>query len=175
MQQRDRQGRYKAERVTTRWEYIVCLSIVGGIFLGLFIDAQSKPLTVINTAVASSEILQPKEVLIEVKYSKEGIERLIRETFTEAPNTAIAIAKCESSLISNAQSHYVQSYGREESFGIFQIHARDWDATAKKLGYGNYRTDVEDNIKMARYLYQARGNFKDWTCYNSGEYKNYLE
>ncbi len=179
MQQRDRQGRYRQVRVTTRWEYIVCLSILGGIFTGLYMDKKDlNPWAgpIIYTAEAASEPLQdkPKEVRIKVVYSKEGIERLIRETFHEAPNTAVAIAKCESGLNKDIQSHFILSYGREQSFGIFQIHAKDWDAKAKKLGYGDYKTDVEDNIKMARYLYESRGNFKDWSCYNNGSYKAFL-
>jgi len=123
---------------------------------------------------ALTTIEEPKEVMIEVVYSKEGIERLIRETFPEAPNTAVAIAKCESGLSKDIQSHHTLSYGREESYGVFQIHSKDHDRTAKKLGFENYRTDVEDNVYMARHLYDSRGNFKDWTCYNSGEYKRFL-
>jgi len=123
---------------------------------------------------AATIVIEPREVMIEVVYSKEGIERLIRETFPEAPNTAVAIAKCESGLSKDIQSHHTLSYGREESYGVFQIHSKDHDRTAKKLGLEDYRTDVEDNVKMARYLYDSRGNFKDWTCYNSGEYKKFL-
>lgn len=117
----------------------------------------------------------PQEVQIKVVYStKESIERHIREVFPEAPNTAVAIAKCESGLNAEIQSHHTLSYGREQSFGIFQIHARDHDRTAQRLGLEDYRTDVEDNVAMARHLYNSRGNFKDWTCYNTGEYKKYL-
>jgi len=129
-----------------------------------------------NTAEAMNvqPVEAPKEVQIEIVYSKESIEQLIRETFPEEPNTAVAIAKCESGLDADIQSHHILSYGREESFGVFQIHAKDWDTKANKLGFEDYRTDVKDNVLMARYLYEARGNFKDWSCFKNGGYKQYL-
>ena len=167
--------RYR-DPIKERWIQIIGYAVLMGIVLGIFIHLWSAPLVVIREAEAATttpEVVE-KVVMIEVEYSKEGIERLIRETFPEAPNTAVAVAKCESDLNKDIQSHHILSYGREQSFGIFQIHARDWDARAKNLGFENYRTDVEDNVKMARYLYKSRGNFKDWTCYNSGAYKNFL-
>lgn len=160
---------------TERWVQIIGQSVIVGIILGILIHLWSAPLVVIREAEASTSTPEVvKIVQIEVAYSKEGIERLIRATFPEAPNTAVAVAKCESGLDKDIQSHFILSYGREQSFGIFQIHAKDWDARAIKLGLENYRTDVEDNVKMARYLYQARGNFRDWSCYNNGSYKKFL-
>ena len=156
-----------------RWVQLIGFSILGGILLGLFIDKWSQPLVYVKVAEAATTT--PPVVLIELDYSsKESIEKLIRATFPEEPNTAVAVAKCESGLVKDAQSHFILSYGREQSYGIFQIHAKDWDAKAKKLGYSDYKTDVEDNVKMARHLYKARGNFKDWSCYNNGSYKKYL-
>lgn len=61
------------------------------------------------------------------------------------------------------QSNHIQPYGREESYGIFQIHARAWEATAQQLGYGDYKTNVESNILMARYIYEVSG-WGAWTC-----------
>lgn len=52
---------------------------------------------------------------------------------------------------------------QERSYCIFQIHAPVHDATAKKLGLENYKTDVEQCIKMARVIYDDRGNFGAWT------------
>ena len=156
-----------------RWIQIIGFSILGGITLGLLIDRLQEPITYVKVAEAQ-EVEQEQVALIRVVYDKAGIERLIRETFPEEPNTAVAIAKCESGLNADIQSHHTLSYGREQSFGVFQIHARDHDKTAKRLGFEDYRTDVEDNIAMARFLYDSRGNFRDWTCYNSGGYKRHL-
>lgn len=56
---------------------------------------------------------------------------------------------------------------REQSFCIFQIHAPAHDATAKRLGYGDYKTNVESCIQMARVIYEDRGGFYPWTVYKN--------
>jgi hypothetical protein len=150
--------------------WVIIAVILGGILIDIKIAEAYEYVEV----EAITAVVEPKEVKIEVVYSKEGIERLIRKTFPEAPNTAVAIAKCESGLDSDIQSHHTLSYGREQSYGVFQIHAKDHDRTATRLGLEDYKTQVEDNVKMARHLFDARGNFKDWTCYNSGAYKKFL-
>ncbi len=124
----------------------------------------------------AAEEEKPKEILIEVviNWTPERIEQEIRSVFPEAPNTAVAIFKCESGLDPDIQSHHILSYGREQSFGVAQIHAPDWHDTAIRLGYVNYKTDPSDNLKMARYIYDGRGNFNDWTCYKNGGYKIHL-
>jgi hypothetical protein len=148
--------------------------MVAGILVALFVDMSIQNASVVE-AKNEQIIKVPKEVRIEVLYnSKESIERHIREVFHEEPNTAVAIAKCESGLVADIQSHHTLSYGREESFGIFQIHAKDHDNTAKRLGLENYRASVEDNVAMARFLYDNRGNFNDWSCYKNGDYKKHL-
>lgn len=152
--------------------WVVIATIVGGILIDIKIAEAYK-----NVEVESiTTIHEPKEVRLEVvtNWTPKRIEQEIRTVFHEAPNTAVAIAKCESGLDVDIQSYHTLSYGREESFGIFQIHAKDHDRTAKRLGYENYKTDVKDNLAMARYLYNSRGNFKDWTCYKTGAYKKYL-
>jgi len=57
----------------------------------------------------------------------------------------------------------MQPYGREESFGIFQIHARAWESEAVRIGLGDYKTDIEQNIQMARHVYEVSG-WSAWTC-----------
>ena len=84
--------------------------------------------------------------------------------FWEDPYTAVAVAECESGF-KMIQSQHMQPYGRELSFGIFQIHKPDWHDTAILIGLPNYQTDVQENIQMARYIYDQRGSFMPWTCY----------
>jgi len=173
MQRRDYHGRFRSEgRVTTRWEYVICLSILGGIFTGMYLDKNnlnpwSGPL--VYTAEASSEALQeqPKTVLIKVVYDEAGIERLIRETFPETPNTAVAIAKAESELNPNAFNPEAHR-GCNGSIGIFQMAC----VHNKKDTQALY--DVETNIKMARELYLREG-WKPWGAYTDGRWKQYLE
>ena len=57
----------------------------------------------------------------------------------------------------------MQPYGREQSFGVFQIHAKAWEGTAVSIGLPDYKDDVEQNIQMARYVYEVSG-WSAWTC-----------
>jgi len=57
----------------------------------------------------------------------------------------------------------MQPYGRELSWGVFQIHDPAWKHVAEKMGL-DYRNSVQDNIAMARYIYEQHG-FAPWTCY----------
>ena len=123
----------------------------------------------------------PTPVLLEVRidWTKERIEEEIRRVFPENPNLAVAIAKCESGLVPDIQAKAMLSYGREQSFGIFQIHARDHHNTAVRLELENYKTDPGDNIAMARHIYDNRLKhggyaFQDWSCYKNGGYKRFL-
>ena len=88
---------------------------------------------------------------------------MITDAFPDQPRTAYLVAQCESGL-KMVQSNHIQPYGREESFGIFQIHARAWDKVAQSMGL-DYKNNVRDNIEMAKYIYQQSG-WKAWTCYN---------
>jgi len=64
-----------------------------------------------------------------------------------------------------------KSGSREKSFCIFQIHEPAHDATAKRLGLENYKTDIEDCVKMARVVYdQAGKSFTPWTVYTKKTY-----
>ena len=89
------------------------------------------------------------------------------DTFPEAPQTALAIVACESGFETDIQSRHILDYGREESFGLFQIHSRVHHETALRLGLPDYKTDPEQNAKMARYIYESAGHsFQPWTCYS---------
>lgn len=140
-------------------------AVLVGILMGLFIQISLDNATIVE---ARNEVVeeQPQEVRIEVVWSKDEIEKEIRRVFHEEPNTAVAVAKCESGLIADIQSQHSLSYGQERSFGIFQIHAPDWHNKAIALGFNDYRTDVEDNIKMARYIYDSAGKkWTPWSCF----------
>ena len=133
---------------------------------------------------AQAQEIEPVEVLIGVKidWTHERIEKEIREVFFENPNTAVAVFKCESGggiLKAEVQSGHTLSYGREESFGPLQIHARDHEKTAQRLGYGDYKTNPASNIRLGKYIYEqriARGGraFQDWTCYTQDLWQKYL-
>lgn len=53
---------------------------------------------------------------------------------------------------------------REQSFCIFQIHKPAHQAEADRLGLGDYASNVESCVKMARVIYDKSG-FYPWTEY----------
>lgn len=58
---------------------------------------------------------------------KQSIEQMIALKAIEndlSPKYLVKLAKCESSLNPTIQSKFQQSYGREQSFGLFQIHLK---------------------------------------------------
>lgn len=126
---------------------------------------------VVETAHAEATVTEnvATEVLVEVVYSREDIIEKIKAAFPEAPETAVKVAICESNLVKDIQSHHVLNGVRERSFGIFQIHEPSWNHVAMNLGYTEYQTDIEQNIAIARYIYDNAGkSFRDWSCYSKG-------
>jgi hypothetical protein len=144
---------------------MVCIGLFGGLLLGLLFDTLNQP--AIQTVYAEEKkiVVEPEVVLIEIAWGEESIIKKIKNTFPEDPETAVKIARCESGL-KMIQSNHLHNGVQEPSYGIFQIHKPSWERKAKELGYWNYQTDVEENIKMARYIYDNAGKtWKDWSCY----------
>jgi len=63
---------------------------------------------------------------------------------------------------------------REQSFCYYQIHAPAHDGTADRLGLGDYRTNPESCIKMARVVYDQAGGWSPWTVYTKKMYLAYV-
>ena len=56
---------------------------------------------------------------------------------------------------------------RERSYGLFQVFAPVWHDEAMQLGYTEYQTEVEDNLLMARYIYEVAGkSWQPWSCFS---------
>lgn len=144
--------------------------IVLGIVLGIGINAYNltHPETFETHFVYVAEAEEPEviQIAVEIDWTKERIEEEIRTVFHEEPNTAVAVAKCESGLVADIQSQHTLSYGQEQSFGIFQVHAPDWADDAERLGLHNWRTDPKENIALARYIYEKAGKrWTPWVCW----------
>lgn len=150
------------------FDQAIAVGIAIGIVLGIAINIyQTSSVVMVERVYAEeAEVVAPVEVLVEVVYTEEDIIRKIKEAFPEEPNTAVAIAKCESGLVPDIQSQHTLSYGQERSYGLFQIHSPVWHYRAIELGYEDYRTSVDDNIAMARYIYDSVGKkWTPWSCY----------
>lgn len=157
------------------WTRLVIVGVCFGIVTGLFADVLSQPYVQEVQAATIKE--EPKKVRLEVviNWTPERIEKEIRTTFKEAPNTAVAIAKAEGGLVKERQSDFYKDGVRERSFCAFQIHEPSWDKKAKHLGYGDYKSNPEHCVAMARYIYDHTGkNFNQWSAYTEGKYKKFL-
>jgi len=63
---------------------------------------------------------------------------------------------------------------RERSFCLYQIHEPAHDANAKRLGLGDYKTNPESCIKMARVIYDQAGGWSPWTVYTKKMHLAYV-
>ena len=98
----------------------------------------------------------------------------------EDARVVAAIARGESGLdpTNSTRRSGLEASTGEDSVGLMQIN---WgyhknSGWLQKLGI-NSREDLFDpvlNMKAAKYLYDNRGSFDDWTVYTKGIYKQYL-
>lgn len=85
----------------------------------------------------------------------------------------VAIAKCESQLQQwYPDGRVVTGKVDPDDTGLFQINNRYWGGLAKELGL-DYRNSIEDNIAMARIVYDRQG-FTAWHARNTQCFRNYL-
>lgn len=117
------------------------------------------------------------------RLSKDQVRKLaIQAGFSPTQaNTIVGISGAESGrdpTNSTKRSGLMAATG-EDSVGLMQINwgyhkNRGW---LQKLGITS-RAQLFDpalNMKAAKYLYDGRGNFGDWSVYNSGKYKSHLQ
>lgn len=105
--------------------------------------------------VASEEVETKVDLTEDHNWTEDRIKEKIKDTFPEDPQTAIAIAKCESRF--NPMAYNDQS----DDGGVFQINQVHLPRL-EQLELDRF--DVEDNITFARMLYEERG-WKPWVCY----------
>lgn len=124
--------------------------LVIGFFIALTVFLLNKPsekLIFIREAEATTT---PSIVVqVEVVYTKELIIQEIHKTFPEIP-LMVKVAECESNFKLDAK-------GPTNDQGLFQINYPSWNKKAKELGYPDYQVSLEDNLKMARYIYDHQG------------------
>lgn len=80
------------------------------------------------------------------------------QAFPEAPQTAVAIAKCESNL--NPKAYNPNNRDGSTDGGLFQLNSVH-DHRLNQLGLDKW--NVHDNIKFARILFEENG-FHPWVC-----------
>lgn len=114
--------------------------------------------------------------------TKSDIHQLAIDTgFTpEQARTVVGIAGGESGFDPSNSTRRSGLYAKtgEDSVGLMQINWGYHKDSGWLQGLGiNSREDLLDpvnNMKAAKYLYDGRGGFGDWTVYNKGIYQDYL-
>ena len=84
----------------------------------------------------------------------------------------VAVFKCENGW-SEQRGWDIDIVGPTSDYGIAQIWGPGWHSTAMELGYTEYKTEVIDNLAMARHIYDVQG-MPAWVCYTNGWWKDYL-
>jgi hypothetical protein len=84
---------------------------------------------------------------------------LIRQTFPESPEVAIAVANCESGL--NPKAYNPKNNNGSTDGGLWQINSVH-DKRLKELGLDKF--NAEDATKFARILYEESG-WNPWVCF----------
>lgn len=88
-------------------------------------------------------------------------EELVMQHFPHNYERMLVIANCESGKRQfDSNGNVIKSHTND--YGYFQINDASWKGTAEKLGL-DYKNSVEDNIKMAKHIYEVQG-INAWVC-----------
>lgn len=98
--------------------------------------------------------------------SPDDIEKLIAETFPDAPQVALAIAKCESGLV---PTRIGDTHMDKHSYGLFQIN-QTWHPYSEET-----LLNPQENIRIAKEIYDSfeeitGDGFNAWSCYKQKLY-----
>jgi len=148
----------------------VAVGIAVGIVVGIIIDVYFTPIIEVAHAEVIEEVVQPKEVLLEVAYNwdivrtKEEI-RKAADKYGVSYEKMNATVKCESNYDLDVQSHHILSYGRELSFGLAQFHlpSKNRDAQGVVITKEMALDPLQALDAMAYHF--SIGNARLWTCY----------
>ena len=137
------------------------------------VDVQTETSSpVVSEAPTSAKVEQSGEK----SPTASDIEKMIMAEFPDCPETAVKIARCESSLdyTREGDKHLTFQYKGQRygsSFGLFQIRSGGndrggiWVRSDNVEEFETDMLDVKKNIKMARKIYEESGNnFGKWSC-----------
>ena len=142
--------------------------MITAFFIALTYDLidRQQPIIYEATAQEAPVVVEiPALIRVEIDWTEQRIEKEIRATFPEDPDTAVAIAKAESELNANAYNPEAHN-GCNGSVGIMQIACVHNQSDKEAL------KDIQFNLKVARRIYDA-GGWKPWGAYTDGRYKQY--
>lgn len=96
---------------------------------------------------------------------RENVKNLILSVFPDAP-IMVQVCKGESGLRHwKNDGSVVRGIVDPDDTGLCQINKRYWKKEAEKLGL-DFENSIEDNVKMARHIYDTQG-ITAWVYYNN--------
>lgn len=147
------------------------------------------PTPIVPTATPT---ITPTPVIKKTIKARNEIEKEIMNVFGEQGELAIAVGMSESHLIPTktlivAKGKYSWStatYKGECSVGLFMINLAEDNCKGRHIHYSKVPGETmeekiewlkvpSNNIKMAKEIYDSRGNFGDWSGYTGGGYKKF--
>lgn len=189
---RSRTGRYaKAPVQLPQWIWVALLAIVIAFYAGsntgwVLGATESEPefhspipstLTVITPSVTPEPSATPTPSAAPVVQQQEpelmveGVEALIRSTFSHDPDIAVAVAKAESGMRCGALNP-ANTDGSADK-GLFQINTVHEARIARHGWSYEDMTDCEKNLTIAKEIQTEQG-WTPWSAYNNGSYKQFL-
>lgn len=144
-------------------------------------EATAKIVPIEKLSVVTNDNLEGEIGLTESSLPPSHIETLIRTTFREDEETAVAVLKSESHLNPNAINYNCRYNGISKSCkkgdedkawstdcGVAQINVSGKGCPAELM-------NPKKNLEVARKKYENKGNsFIAWVQYTNGNYKKYL-
>lgn len=132
--------------------FMICLSlsVYHGSDLYRYLNTPFEPLRPIVGEVKAMEAVQ----IVSEPAKPLTVEDKIRATFPEDPDTAVAIAKCESTM--NPKAFNGKNTNGSWDAGLFQINS------VHKYSK-EHLFDVDNNLRAARKLYERQG-WNPWVC-----------
>jgi hypothetical protein len=139
MIRRNRRGRFAKQRVASRWERIICLSILGGIALGIGLDVLiSRESHYVYAKEPVVEVPKEVQIAVHIDWTEERIKQeiaAVAKKYKVSEDKMRETIQCESHFVTDIQSHHLYSFTdatrgiyageREQSYGLSQIHLPD--------------------------------------------------
>lgn len=141
---------------------ILCFVLSTSLFLGFFrnVIAESTAITTLNLSKLTYATSEASFWPIVSFTEKSIVKGKIKRYFEDVPEM-VAIAECESGFRQfDSDGNPLRSPTND--FGAMQINRKVWHKKSIELGY-DYQNDLDDNLKMARYVYEQQG-LDAWVC-----------
>lgn len=149
-----------------RWVQLIGFSILGGIFLGMYLSSLNKPLIFVREAGAATSTVSVVPVQIEIHYNWTR-ERIDQEIETAAKKYGVSAAKMKATVQCESQYHVTikSNFPGEDSWGLAQFHLPARNRTVEgKVMTKEMALDPIIALDTMAFMF-SKGNARAWTCF----------